>query len=367
VRALAATLALVAVAVSAAPARAACSIAGRPMPGAGRLEWKPSSRAPLRVRGPISLPYARTGDTLIVSGVTSINGQQRHGLAAIDMRRLRALPFDPVIPANRLFSGLAASPSAVYLAYGAFDDGNTGPKELKAFDLRTGAELPGFATPDFRDGLMGGMAYANGRLFMAGAPPIGAGVNLGAYDPVTGAPIWRDQLDWSVHSLVTDGTRVFLGEDSETPDNRGVAAFDAATGAAIGGWGATLPSRSVRSTVLGLDPSRVFVFTGSRSRPELMVVAKSDGRRARLRRLPSNAVELLSGTGRTLLGRIRVQPRGGGPRILIGAVFDATGKLIGTVCSRYQVLAQVDDRHLVAFETVGQTGSRIVELVRPRR
>src|SRR5262245_51520336 len=129
VRALAATLALVAVAVSAAPAGAACSVAGRPLPGAGRLEWKPSARAPLRVRGPISLPWARTGNTLIVSGVTSIDGRNRHGLAAIDMRTVRALPFDPVIPANRLFSGLAASPSAVYLAYGTFEDGDHGPKE----------------------------------------------------------------------------------------------------------------------------------------------------------------------------------------------------------------------------------------------
>ena len=45
-----------------------------------------------------------------------------------------------MIPANRLFSGLAASPSAVFLAYGTFEDGDTGPKDLKAFDLRTGAE-----------------------------------------------------------------------------------------------------------------------------------------------------------------------------------------------------------------------------------
>jgi outer membrane protein assembly factor BamB len=364
---LAVILALVGVAVFAAPAGAACSIAGRPMPGAGRLEFKPSGRAPLRVRGPISLPWARTGNTLIVSGITSIDGRRRHGLAAIDMRRLRALPFDPVIPANRLFSGLAASAGAVYLAYGTFEDGDTGPKELKAFDLRTGAELGGFAPPDFRDGLLGAMAYANGRLFMAGAPAVGAGVNLGAYDPVTGAPIWRDQLDWPVHSLVTDGSRVFVGEDSETPDNRGVTAFDAATGAAIGGWGATLPQRRIRSTVLGLDPSRVFVFSGSRARPELLVVAKSDGHAVRLPRLPSNAVELLSGTERTLLGRIRVQPRGGGPRILIGAVFDTSGRLVGTVCSRYQVLAQVDDRHLLAYDAVGQSGNRIYELVRPRR
>jgi hypothetical protein len=29
------------------------------------------------------------------------------------------------------------------------------------------------------------------------------------------------------------------------------------------------------------------------------------------------------------------------------------------------VLAQVDDRHLLAYESVGQTGNRIVRLVRP--
>jgi hypothetical protein len=31
------------------------------------------------------------------------------------------------------------------------------------------------------------------------------------------------------------------------------------------------------------------------------------------------------------------------------------------------VLAQVDDRHLLAYETVGQRSNRILELVRPRR
>jgi hypothetical protein len=48
-------------------------------------------------------------------------------------------------------------------------------------------------------------------------------------------------------------------------------------------------------------------------------------------------VELLSGTGRTILGRVRV-PTHSGPLINIGAVFDAKGKLIGTACSSYQVL-----------------------------
>jgi hypothetical protein len=78
-------------------------------------------------------------------------------------------------------------------------------------------------------------------------------------------------------------------------------------------------------------------------------------------------VELLSGTGRTILGRVRV-PTHSGPLINIGAVFDAKGKLIGTACSSYQVLAQVDDRHLIATQTLSdQRTQRIYQLVRPRR
>jgi hypothetical protein len=120
--------------------------------------------------------------------------------------------------------------------------------------------------------------------------------------------------------------------------------------------------------VFGVDTTRVFAFTGSHQRAERLVVSQSDGRQASLPRLPSNAIELREGTRRTIYGRIRVQPRGGGPKILIGAVFDTAGKLIGTVCSRYQVLAQVDDRHLLAAETLGdQRSARIVQLVRPRR
>jgi hypothetical protein len=366
-RALAGIVAVVVLAAAAPAAGAACSVAGRPMPGAGRLEWKPSGWGPVRTRGLPGIPVARTGSTLILSGVTSIDGRRRHGLAALNMRTGRVLPFDPVIPGNRFFVEMAASPTTVYVGVGTFDEGREGLKEIKAFDLRTGAPLPAFAPPDFGEGLLGGMVLAGGRLIMAGGPPFGAGTNLGAYDPSTGAPVWRDQLDWSPRSLVTDGTRLFLGEEPPVPDSHGIKAFDAATGAAIPGWGATLPARTARTTVFGVDATHVFAFTGSRQRAEMLTVSQSDGRRVSLRRLPSNAVELREGTRRTIYGRIRVQPRGGGPKLIIGAVFDTTGKLIGTVCSRYQVLAQIDDRHLLATESLSdQRSARIVELVRPR-
>jgi hypothetical protein len=60
------------------------------------------------------------------------------------------------------------------------------------------------------------------------------------------------------------------------------------------------------------------------------------------------------------VGRINI--RG----IFVGAVFSSTGKLIGTACTTNQVLAQVDDTHLIAVQTnSNQVSSQIVELAAP--
>jgi PQQ-like domain len=351
----------------AAASSGSCSVAGRASPGAGRLEWKRSARAPLTARDGPNLPYLRAGDTLFLSGVTAVGGARRHGLAAMDVRTGRALAFDPILPARRFIAGLAASPTAVYVAHGALEDGPVGPKEIQAFDRRTGAPLAAFAQPDFRDGELSAMVFAAGHVVIAGAPPLGPGPTLGAYDAVTGAPIWRDELGWTATSMVTDGSRLYLGVRPDA-DQRLAVAFDAATGQPIAEWGSALATSRYQSKVVGMDPSRVFVATAdSRGRAKPIAVSRAQGAQTSLPRLPSNALELLSGTGRTILGRIRV-PTHTGPPILIGAVFDAKGKLIGTVCSFYQVLAQVDDRHLIATQTLSdQRTQRIYELVRPRR
>ena len=353
-----------------APGHVAASARSCPAgtPGAGRLEWKRSARAPLTTRNGPNLPYLRAGNTLFLSGVTAVGGARRHGLAAMDVRTGRALAFDPVLPARRFIAGLAASPTTVYVAHGALEDGPVGPKEIQAFDRRTGAPLAAFAPPDFRDGELSAMVFAAGHVVIAGAPPFGPGPTLGAYDAATGAPIWRDELGWTAPSMVSDGSRLFLAVPPEIDEHHVAAAFDAASGQPIAGWGSGLAASRYRGSVVGLDPSHVFGGTAdSRGRARVLILSRAQGAPASLPRLPSNAVELLSGTGRTILGRIRV-PTHQGPPILIGAVFDATGKLIGTVCSHYQVLAQVDDRHLIATQTLSdQRTQRIYQLVRPQR
>jgi hypothetical protein len=255
----------------------------------------------------------------------------------------------------------------VYVAHGALEDGPVGPKQIDAFDRRTGAPIAGFAVPDFLDGALSAMVFAAGHVVIAGGPSFGPGPTLGAYDAVTGAPIWRDELGWTATTMVTDGSRLYLGVRPDA-DQRLAVAFDAATGQPIADWGAGLAKSRNQSKVVGVDPSRVFVATAdSRGRPKPVALSRTQGAPSSLPRLPSNTVELLSGTGRTILGRIRV-PTHSGPLINIGAVFDAKGKLIGTVCSFYQVLAQVDDRHLLAYRTLSdQRSQRIYQLVRPRR
>jgi hypothetical protein len=350
-----------------APERIAASTRSCPAgtPGAGRLEWKRSARAPLTARDGPSLPYLRAGNTLFLSGVTAIGGARRHGLAAMDVRTGKPLAFDPVLPARRFIAGLAASPTAVYVAHGALEDGPVGPKAIQAFDRRTGAPLAAFAPPDFLDGELSAMVFAAGSVVIAGAPSFGPGPTLGAYDAATGAPIWRDELGWMATSMVTDGSRLYVGVRPEADQHLAVA-FDAATGQPIADWGAALAKSKYESKVAGVDRLRVFVATAdSRGRPKAIALSRAQGAQASLPRLPSNALELLSGTGRTILGRIRV-PTHSGPLINIGAVFDAKGKLIGTVCSLYQVLAQIDDRHLIATQTLSdQRTQRIVQLVRP--
>jgi hypothetical protein len=338
--------------LGAAPAPTqSCSVRNLVFPGGGPLEWKPTGKFKHRIQGTIGIPVAVSGRTLIVTGVKSIAGKKRHGLAAIDMRTGRILPFDPVLPSSHFTTALAASASTVYVGHGP-DSGSA--TEIDAFRLSTGSPVPSFAPPDFRTGLIESIVYAGGSVVIGGAQD-DSPVTLGAYHPVTGAARWRQELPWKVREIVTDGSRLYIAIPPGSPGYRPIGAFDAKSGERVAGWGASLPARQQQLFLYGVDATRVF---GSYIHGPI-VVKQKDGSAVKLPQLPPRS-EPHGGIARTIVGRIKI--RG----IFVGAVFSPTGKLIGTACTTNTVLAQADDRHLIASQrsTTG-FGESLVELAAP--
>ena len=337
-------------AVPATEQQSSCSRRGFVFPGGGPLEWKPTAKFKHPVRGFAGEPVAVTGRTLVFSGVTSIAGKRRHGLAAIDMRSGRVLPFAPVLPSGHFVVALAASPTTVYAAHGPEGSG----LEVDAYRLSTGAPVASFVPPDFRNGHAYSLVYAGGSVIVGGAQD-DSRVTLGAYHPVTGAPRWRQELEWRVDEMVTDGSRLYIAIPPGSPGYRPIGAYDVKSGKRVAGWGASLPARKQQLFLHGVDATRVF---GTYIHGPVIAKLK-DGSRATLPQLPPRS-EPRGGTARTIVGRIKI--RG----ILVGAVFSPTGKLIGTACTTNQVIAQVDDTHLIADQRGGsQTSSHIVELAAP--
>jgi hypothetical protein len=327
-------LGLVAALVDAVPAvdRAAkCTIGSRPAPGGGALEWQPDRERQLVVRGWVGAPTVRVGNTLIAT--TSSRDLRRYGLAAFDLRTRRRLAFEPRLPPGNIPLALAASAATVYVVYGS--DGAIGPKEVRAFNLRTGAALRGFRVTDFDEEgtVFSGIAYARNRVVLAGGSGTGPGGVLAAYNPTTGAEVWRTDPGWTPQGP-RHGRRAPLPRRPQ-----------ARRGSAHGG-GLRRRERQA-GTRLGRDDRGRLRHGGE------------GNRRAERRRLEDiGGGEYLYGTGRTIVGLVmdRGQPAFG--------VYDARGKVIGTVCFRYVVLAQRDDRTLIAAEGVAGADTRLLWLIR---
>jgi hypothetical protein len=343
--------------VWAAPATAAkssCGVRGRPSPGAGKLEWKPDGRLSVALPGFVGAT-ARDGNTLYVAA-----GSSGNAISAIDLRTGRRLPFRAATPSGTQARHLAVSPTAVYAIANRFEDSTDA---ILAFDRRTGARLAGFNVADFGDGsVIYSVTYVHGTVVLSGAPPLGDGTGLGAFHPATGASVWRrtlSELGFEIRNVVTDGARLYVKEPTHL-----MAAFDAATGARIPDWGAAIRPGAYPGSfldVVGLDATRVYGITvkgEAAGFSHRVVVARSDGHPVSLPHLPAAALALRSGTSRTILGNLRTR------KTIIDAVFGPTGRLIGTVCSFYRVIAQRDDRRLIATKQ-GPTSTRIIELARP--
>jgi hypothetical protein len=340
-------------AAPAAAAKSSCGVRGRPSPGAGKLEWQPHGRLSVTLPGFVGAT-ARDANTLYVAA-----GNSGNAISAIDLRTGRRLPFRAATPGGTQARHLAVSPTALYALSHRFDDSGD---EILAFDRRTGARLAAFNVTDFADGVIYSVTYVHGTVVLSGAPPVGDGTGLGAFDPATGAPVWRrtlNEIGFEIRNVVTDGARLYVKEPTHL-----MAAFDAATGAPIPDWGAAIRPGAYPGgflDVVGLDATRVYGITvkGEASGfSRRVVVARSDGHPVSLPNLPAAAQALRSGTRRTILGNLLTR------KTVIDAVFDTTGRLIGTVCSFYRVIAQRDDRRLIAMKQ-GPTSTRIIELARP--
>jgi hypothetical protein len=284
--------------VWAAPATAAkssCAVRGRPSPGAGKLEWKPDGRLSVALPGFVGAT-ARDGNTLYVAA-----GSSGNAISAIDLRTGRRLAFRAATPSGTQARHLAVSPTAVYAISHRFDDSTDA---ILAFDRRTGARLAAFNVTDFADGVIYSVTYVHGTVVLSGAPPVGDGTGLGAFDPATGAPVWRrtlSELGFEIRNVVTDGARLYVKEPTHL-----MAAFDAATGARIPDWGAAIRPGAYPGSfldVVGLDATRVYGVTvkgEASSFTHRVVVARSDGHPVSLPHLPAAALALRSGTSRTI-------------------------------------------------------------------
>ncbi len=260
---------------------------------------------------------------------------------------------------------MAASASALYVASGP--DGPTGPgKHVQAFDAGTGARLPSFQPPaDLADGLLSAMVYASGRIVITSAPATGPGPTLGAFDPVTGGALWRLSLPYSMGSMVTNGKQVFVGIRADDRVERLFEAFDAVTGAHVPGSGASLPGARANSlgTVTGVAGGRLLGNAG----PPLHFVSLSlaGGASLPVPRLPKGAT-VSYGTSHTLVGTVPRERVHGIKLVNVPGLFTSAGKLIGTTCLQFDVLAQRDDRRLIAGRlSDDQRSTTIVELARP--
>ncbi|HEY5143254.1 MAG TPA: PQQ-binding-like beta-propeller repeat protein [Solirubrobacteraceae bacterium] len=335
-----------------------------PAPGGGALEWRPDAHLNVLVKGVAGGFPARAGTTLYVDGVPAAG---RTGfIVAIDLRTGKQLAsFRPVLPPGDRVIAMAASPSALYVASGP--DGPFGEgKHVQAFDADSGAALASFQPPaDLQDGLLSGMVYTAGRIVITSAPPTGPGPTLGAFDAGTGAPLWRINPGYSMGSVATDGRQVFVGVRADEHVERLFDAFDVMTGEQVPSWGASLPGADADSlgVISGIAGSRLLGAAGPP--PHAVSISLATGAPLPVPQLPRGAT-VSFGTSRTLVGSVPRTHLHGTRLYSVPGVFTGGGKLIGTTCLQFDVIAQRDDRHLIALRTSqDQRSTTIVELARP--
>ena len=167
---------------------------------------------------------------------TRVNGQDRARLARVDATA-GSLDAGWAPAADGLVRalGLSADGSRLY-AGGDFATAGGSRPYLAALDPATGALYGPWTRPSAPNGPVFDLQESGGRLYSAEGGPGGA---LTAYDPATGASLWRRSADGDVQALAVMGGEVYAGGHFLTFSSYArqfFAAVDGATGAVDPSW-----------------------------------------------------------------------------------------------------------------------------------
>ncbi|MDW5593119.1 hypothetical protein VSS74_02135 [Conexibacter stalactiti] len=279
----------------------------------------------------------RDGSTLYAAGYfTTVGGQPRRGLAAIDVATGAATSWDPA-PSSRfagsLVDALQLEGSTLYVG-GSFTTIAGQPRPgIAAVDTSTGA-LTAWSPVDL-SGEVSSIATAAGRVYLAGSlrpGPFSLTTDALAYDATTGERYlgWWPNVNHSISLLQARGTTIYASGDFTTVDGqprRGLAALDADDGT-LRSWD---PNPNGRISTLALADDNLVVggsFTEIAGQARLRVAA-FDGADALLpwNVAASGDVRAVAATGRHIYLGGDFHSVGGTIRHNLAAL-DAAGRLL---------------------------------------
>jgi hypothetical protein len=230
------------------------SVGGQPRGGLGALDVGTGSATPWEPQpdGRVTaLAISATGDVLVGGYFTHVGGASRNRLAALDAASGAATSWDPNLDAEA--DAIAATPSAIYIGGGFHHVGADTRNFLAAVDPVSGAATPwdpnaGSYVLTIATG--GSTVYVGGSFQSIHGQ---ARYGVAAIDAASGLPtVWNPaslpNYGGNVESVATDGSTVYVGGAFPVlggQSRAGLAAVDAISGS-ITAWDPS-PGKEVRS------------------------------------------------------------------------------------------------------------------------
>lgn len=298
--------------------------------------WNPSANGVVRA-------LAVDGSTVYVGGsFTSIGGQARNYIAALDATTGNATAWDPNASGGFVpyVLALALSGSTVY-AGGQFTSiGGQARNRIAALDATTGNATAWDPNVSGGSGLTavntvavsGSTVYVGGNFTSIGFQPRN---HIAALDAATGAATtWNPNAGYSVHKLVVTGSTVYAGGRFQSIGGQlriGIAALDAVTGIATP-WNPNPGGDVVHVNALAVSGSTVYVgghFTtiGGQPRNYIAAVDASTGAATAWNPSASFSVHALAVSGSTVYAGGSFTSVGGSARRGLAAL-DLTTKQV---------------------------------------